>query len=393
MGGPWPPGPPFSYAYVINNDNTADIDISADIFRNTSLQELYICRNKLQTTSAKVFMKPLQAVGTLSKAYNDISDEVANDIATIVSCNTKLNEIKISRNKVQTTGATKLFKALQRINALKYLDLNHSNITEETASVIATIFSFNTDLQELNLGGNHLQPSSIIKIAKGLQKISSLAKFYIDHNNITDEVANDIAAAISCNMNLQELNLGSNNLQTSGAIKIVNSLQTISSLTKLSIDHNNITYEAADDIAAVISCNINLQELNLGNNGLQTSGIISIAKSLHKISSLTKLSIDHNNLTYEAADDIADVISCNVNLQELNLGCNNLQTSGAIKIANSLQTISSLRKLSIDHNYITYEADDIAAVISCNMNLQELNLGNNDLQTSGIVSIAKSFHH
>ena len=114
-------------------------------------------------------MKPLQAVCTLSKlhiAYNDISDKVANDIATIVSCNTKLNEIKISRNKVLTTGAIKLFKALQRINTLKYLDLNHCNITEEAASVIATIFSFKTDLQELNLGGNHLQPSSIIKLLK-----------------------------------------------------------------------------------------------------------------------------------------------------------------------------------------------------------------------------------
>ena len=202
-------------------------------------------------------MKPLQAVCTLSKlhiAYNDISDKVANDIATIVSCNTKLNEIKISRNKVLTTGAIKLFKALQRINTLKYLDLNHCNITEEAASVIATIFSFKTDLQELNLGGNHLQPSSIIKLLK-VYKRFIINKIYIDHSNITqsDEVADDIAAAISCNIHMQELNLGSNNLQTSGAIQIANSLQMISSLTKLSIEHNNLTYQAADDIAAVIS--------------------------------------------------------------------------------------------------------------------------------------------
>ena len=52
-------------------------------------------------------------------------------------------------------------------------------------------------------------------------------------------------------------------------------------------------------------------------------------------------------------------------MQELNLGSNNLQTSGAIKIANSLQMSSSLTKLSIDHNNLTYKAaDDIAALIS-----------------------------
>ena len=380
--------------FITNTDNPADVDVSAVISDNASLQEIHIYNNNLQTTEVEIFTKPLQAIFTLSKlhiGYNNISDEVANDIAIIVSCNTKLNKVEISRNKLQTTGAIKILKSLHTINALKNLDLNHNNITEEAANVIATAVSINTDLQELNLGGNDLQKLGAIKIAKGLQKISSLTKLYIDHSNITDEAADDIAAAISCNIHLQELNLGSNYLQTSGTIKIVKSLQKISSLTKLYINHNYITDDAADDIAAAISCNIHLQELNLGSNNLQSSGTIRIARSLQKISSLTKLCIDHNNITDEAADDIAAAISSNMNLQELNLGGNDLQTSGIIKIAKSLQKMLCLTKLYIDYNNITDEAaDDIAAAISSNMNLQELNLGGNDLQTSGIIKIAKS---
>ena len=380
--------------FITNSDNPAHVDISAVISDNASLQEIYIYSNNLQTTEVEIFTKSLRAICTLSKlhvGYNYISDEVANDIAIIVSCNKELNKVEISRNKLQITGATKILKSLHTINALKNLDLNHSNITEEAANVIATAFSFNTDLQVLNLGGNDLQKLGAIKIAKGLQKISSLTKLYIDHNNITDKAADDIAAAISCNIHLQELNLGSNNLQSSGTIRIARSLQKISSLTKLYIDHNNITDEAADDIAAAISSNMNLQELNLGGNDLQTSGIIKIAKSLQKMLSLTKLYIDHNNITDESADDIAAAISSNMNLQELNLGRNNLQSSGTIRIARTLQKNSSLRKLYIDHNKITDEAaDDIAAAISCNIHIQELNLGSNNLQSSGTIRIARS---
>ena len=38
---------------------------------------------------------------------------------------------------------------------------------------------------------------------KGLQKISSLTKLYIDHNNIGDEAADDIVSVIWCNPGLK----------------------------------------------------------------------------------------------------------------------------------------------------------------------------------------------
>ena len=380
--------------FICDNNIAAD-DVAAVISGDRCLQELYICRNSMQTSDAEAIVKALQGICTLKKLHfgdNKISDEAANDIAAVVSCNTKLNVIEISGSKLQTTGTIKIMKGLQGIYTLKKLYLNNNKFTEEAADDIATAISWNVDLQELNLGGNNLQALGTVKITRSLQKISSLTKLYINQNNITHEAADDIATAISYNNNLEELNLGSNNLQTSGTVKIARSLQKISSLTKLYINHNNVTDEAADDIAAAISCNIHLQELNLGSNYLQASGIIKIAKSLQqKILSLTKLYINHNNITYEAADDIAAVILCNIDLQELNLGSNNLQTSGTIKIARSLQRISSLRKLCINHNNITHEAaDDIAAAISCNTKLQKFDISGNDLQTAGAIKIVKA---
>ena len=59
-------------------------------------------------------------------------------------------------------------------------------------------------------------------------------------------------------------------------------------------------------------------------------------KASQRIYTLKKLYLNNNNITEEAADDIATVISCNIHLQELKLGNNNLQTSGIIKVARSL---------------------------------------------------------
>ena len=355
------------------------------IYSNAQLQEICLNGNNLQINATVKIAKALYCIRPVSCGNNNLTNDTTNSTAAISTVT--------SDNSLEITGSTVTAKAvsLHNVVPLTKFYISNNNVTDEATDDIATAISCNSNLQELNLGSNNLQTSGTIKVARSLQGISSLTKLYINHNNITHEAAEDIGTAISCNIHLQELNLGSNNLQTSGTIKIAKSLQRISSLTKLYINHNNITHEAAEDIGTAISCNIHLQELNLGSNNLQTSGTIKIAKSLQRISSLTKLYINHNNITHEAAEDIGTAISCNIHLQELNLGSNNLQTSGTIKVAKSLQRISSLRKLYINHNNIAHEAaDDIAAAISNNNNMQELNLGSNNLQTSGTLRIAKS---
>ena len=91
----------------------------------------------------------------------------------------------------------------------------------------------------------------------------SLTKLHIANANISDEAADDIAAVVSCNIHLQEFDISGNNLRALGAVKTVKSLQKISTLTKLYISNNKITYKAAYDIAAAISCNNKLQDIDI----------------------------------------------------------------------------------------------------------------------------------
>ena len=85
---------------------------------------------------------------------------------------------------------------------------------------------------------------------------------------------------------------------------------------------NSITDEAADNIAAAICSNFQLQEFSISSNLLTKSGDIIIAKALEKISTLTKLYINHNQINDEAALHIGRVIRYNHDLKEVSISGN-----------------------------------------------------------------------
>ena len=380
--------------YNINNKNVDKL--AAVLHHNPQLQELHLNRNKLQTNNAIKIIKALHSVVTLKKfslCDNDITDKAADDIAAAIHCNTKLEELDLSGNDLRAEYVIKIAVALQSIVTLTKLNISNNNITCTAANAIAVAITHNTHLQEFIISGNGLGVLGTTMIARSLQKISTLTKLHIANNNISDEAADDIAAVVSCNVHLQEFDISGNCLQAIGATMIARNLQEISTLTKLYINNNKITDEA-DHIAAAISCNTGLQELNINGNDFKTSGAITIAKSLQKVSTLTKLYMDSNNITYEAADDISAAISFNPHLKEFTIARNNLQTLGAMKIAEGLQNITTLTKLHLHVNNITqHAADDIAAAISCNTQLEELDVSGNDLQEIGVVKIAKTLQH
>ena len=359
--------------------------IAAVVSDNSKIQNLDLDDVNLQTIC---IFKTL-SIANLQVKNNISSTEAAESIVPTISCDLLLQELDISEKSFLIATFT---KALQSIFIFKKLYINNK-ITEEAADDIAAAFSFSSQLKVFDISGRYVKTPSMIKIAEALQQISTLQQFYIN-DNITDKAADNIAAAIRSNTQLKEFCFSKNNLQSIGAIKIAKALQNISSLTKLTINDNHITDEAADDIAAAIYNNIELQELNVSKNNLRSTGIIKIAKALKDVSSLTKLNVSDNHITDEAADDIAAAIYSNIKLQELNVSKNNLQSAGIIKIAEALKNISTLTKLYINNNHITNNAAyDIATVFPCNAQLQELDISNNWFQATGIMVMASALQN
>jgi len=276
----------------------------------------------------------------------------------------------------------------ETIKGLKTLDLEYSNIGEEAASKLAAALHHNDVMRQLWLRGNLLCDGKANLILSSLKHQSTLIVLDLSFNNITSRSCSGIAAVINSNHFLEQLWLDGNSLLSNGIITIANALKCHSRLKLLSLSNNGITDDAAAEISEIIANNISLEDLSLGNNQLKSSGICKMATALIKMERLRKLDLFNNLLTKEAADDLAAVIKNSV-IQELYLGNNMLETTGIIKILEAAKNISSLRVLTLSNNSVTKEAAScICEVLIINYSLGILLVGGNDLQTDGVVQIA-----
>ena len=382
---------------VSHNGITDEIanDLAEILSHNVGLKELDLSYNCLHATGAMTIFKGMKSIWHLSKfnvSHNGITDEIANDLAEILSHNVGLKELDLSYNCLHATGAMTIFKGMKSIWHLSKFNISHNNITDEVTADLVEILSQNAELTELDFSYNCLQATSVTTILKEMRSILHLSKFNISHNNITDEVKDDLAKVLSQNIGLKELDLSYNYLQTAGAVAVFKGMDSILQLSKFSISHNAITDKAADLLAGILSQNVELKELDLSFNCLQATGATIVCKGMRTLTNLTKLNISNNNISSgEAAHDIAAVLSQNKSLEELDLSFNNLGASGAVRIFQKIKGFTSLIKLNIGSiRMADFAADNIATVLNTNINLKELDLSYNNIQTVGAVQIFKN---
>ena len=366
--------------------------ISSLLLNNLNLRTLVLNNTMLQTTEFVKIAEGLKNTSLLKVfdiSCNNIDDQAADCIANILSHNTNLQDLCLDGNKLGIEGTLPVVIAekLKSMETLTHLSLCNNNITHEASDDIAAVILKNTVLHTLILSYNNLQSIGAIKIAGSLQNTSCLRILNMSNNGISSEAASYIAAMLSCNSKLEELYLGENKLQNTGAVKIAEALQNTSSLKAFCISNNDIGCQV-DDITTFLLNNANLQTLLINDNGLQTIGAVKIAIGLQNTSCLRIVNMSSNNIGFEAANDIAGFLLHNHNLEELYLGENNLQIMGIRKITEALQNISTLKVFCVSNNNISCEVDEIAYALLNNIHLQKLLLNNNNLQTIGAIKIA-----
>ena len=373
---------------VINlggNNLTAHVaeDLATIVKNNSGLEELYLSNNGLKT-SASVIFKALKKKSNLRILHLNntlMTEEVAEDLAAAIRNNSSLEQLCLESNRLGLS-AVMILQALQEHSRLKVLDLDDNNLTAHVAKDLATIVKNNSGLEELYLSNNGLKTSASV-ILKALKEKSNLRILHLNNTLMTEEVAEDLAAAIRHNTSLEQLCLESNRSGLS-AVMILQALQEHSRLKGLNLDDNNLTAHVAEDLATIVKNNSGLEELYLSNNGLKTSASV-IFKALKKKSNLIILHLNNTLMTEEVAEDLATVLRNNSSLEQLCIGSNRLGLS-AVVILQALQEHSRLKVLDLgDNNLTTHVAKDLATIVKTNSDLEELYLSNNSLKTSASV--------
>ena len=379
---------------VIGNmdiNEEASIAVASAIANNLKMFYLEIVNCHLQNEAACQIITALRnisSLGTLILENNNFSKDTTDDLATAVSVNCRLKKLKLANNNLQH-HAVVLTQALSQVKSLTDLDLSNNNMTDKVVDALALAIENNSSLQRVNLRGNALRTNGIMKIAQSLSWNSRLKVLDICNNQITEDAADAIAIAFLSNTSLEELYLDNNSLAL-GVKTLSATLKEISTLKILDLDNNNVPDDAADQLAAVVCNNKNLEKIFLMNNNLKL-GAMKIFWALSKITTLTVLNLSKNGMTEMVACSLAAAIESNRSLTTIKLSSNKLQTQGIITISQSLRKLSSLQVLHIDDNQITKAAaNDIASVVLSNScHLKELYLDDNDLQ-DGMIEIANA---
>ena len=376
-----------------NMTGEAAEDLASVIKNNSNLEQLGLANNDLKTSSVLVLqaLKEISKLKDLNLNDNNITDQAAEDLASVIKNNSNLEQLYLANNDLKTSSVL-ILQALKENSKLTVLNLNDNNMTGEAAEDLASVIKNNSNLEWLYLANNDLKTSSVL-ILQALKENSKLTVLNLNDNNMTGEAAEDLASVIKNNSNLEQIGLANNDLKTSSVL-ILQALKENSKLKALNLNGNNMTGEAAEDLASVTKNNSNLEQLYLANNDLKTSSVL-ILQALKENSKLTVLNLNDNNMTGEAAEDLASVIKCNSNLEWLYLGYNNLKASGVL-ILRALQKNTKLKVLNLNNNGMTGKvAEDIAGVIKNNSNLEELYLSNNNFNTSGVLILQalKSITH
>ena len=370
----------------------------------TALSAVINSNPTLEKVSVKFDNLPSSACGKIFQALSNVrhlkhfrfcdgqvtTKEAIDQLYKVIANNPSLEVVNLRNNKLQNLGVKALAKAFKNICHLKLLALNGNQIDEEAADDIASIIANNVKIEKLLLYNNALKSEGIYKVCQAMKCHANLKVFRIGQNYIQEEAADDIAEVINHNPLLKVVDIANNRLLTNGVMKITRWLEKI---TNLNLKENNITCteKLAAYIAKSFTNNTYLKVLHLDNNNFSVSDVSIIAEAINKVTGLKVLTVSNTGFT---ADNISTMITNNLLLEILDIGDNKLESEGISHISKALMKLSHLRELGLYGNEITDDAaGDIAGVISRLPVLEKLWLSSNAFGVVGMRNICKSLQH
>ena len=356
-----------------------------DILKTAPLIELDLSDNPALTTiGATLVSTELKTLQILNLRNCGITENTSNDFTLALSTLTNLRELDISYNQFTSDSIFRFFEGLNNTQ-IQVLKLNGCK-TIWNKKEQRDFFPNKTKIFHLELSGTSFPISSILKYTSGLQIIDISRCLYVN-----DEEAKRLSDGISSNPSLKKLDISYNDLTTGGAIQIVRALQNFRTLQSFAINNCKIRDNASRFIAAAISLNLQLVELNISWNALTGIGAISIIQSLKKISHLQVLKAAGCGLTEKEAEELANMLSDKTSLKELDLSWNELKAEGISVVIKALCTVVSLKVLKIDNCNITDKAAHVIATnIAKHYALMELDISHNDFTPAGVGIVVKS---
>ena len=386
---------------LLNSNSSAVSDLITLISNNSSIETLYMPTCILSDLNIKaLFLSLSNASQTLLKFVdlnsNQITDEMADCVAVMMSNSSKLDQLKFSNLVLEESGFEKLKSYLPKFKGLNNLCITGCKITDENAEIISTLINNNQSIENLkicNFVPTHVRNiQSLFNAMRSLKNLLVLS-FVYNHLTVPLDEMDDLITMISVNMKLKAIGLGGCALLESNVIAIM----------KAVIYPQNITHLKLEHIPLSILFIMTLSDLQIGSSGLEqltlsnckiTGEELSYWKGISDMSKLKYLNLSKNPISILGAELIQNMITKARQLQYLNLSSCSIQPEKLDQIIIQLKDINSLQYLNINDSKLSDEsASKLIAVVIKNARIQQFHFSNCNLKGSQVTDLFNVFKH
>ena len=362
-------------------DNSTELETL--LLRDCSLSRATICviANSL---------KNITTLKVLSLSWNNITEVTANNIATIIQCNTGLVEVCLDGS---LQPFNQISTAIKKLN-LKLLHLDYKLITEESNYELRNLVINKSKLECLVLKNYLLQVAGIMMFEPTSRSIKSLIIAKLKANALVTQDPSTSALSLVDENKIIVYWSQDNILASTGILRVINAFKDVTSIIMINDTFNDYTDEDADEIIASLASFTKLEELLFALKGYSTTFFKSVFDSLNTLTTIRSFDLAGNKIPKNATAKLTALLMNNNNIQKLHLNHCMLTTSPVKELTNSLKTHSNINALCFHNNIINDildVANDIGEILLKNQHMEKFYVGENKLHERGIIKILAAF--
>jgi Ran GTPase-activating protein (RanGAP) involved in mRNA processing and transport len=276
-------------------------------------------------TSIANALKVTTSMTSLSTAYNNISGDAAQQLASTV----------LAKPNLENFSGIPL-KEL-RADSLTTLELSGKGLRIPEAIVLADLLgSVSPSVTECNLRDNKLGVEGWTIVFNALRDstTSKIATWNLSSEGLGPEIAKPLAEYISVTASLTSVR--------------TSALLLMPACTSTHVSHP--PYPSRLCLSLSFSC----AQLNLRYNKLGPEGAAALAPAIAVCASMTKIWVRNNQLGNEGATILCDALreSTVTKVQELDLAGNRIGPEGAKAVAAMAAVVASMTRLDVRGNYL-----------------------------------------
>ena len=321
-------------------------------------------RNNITSKSIQLFVSTplqiLQDMTVLLLHHNKLDNNACDLLAKAVPPMSRLEELWLSYNPIESGGAVELIRALCG-SGLKQLWLVSTGIGLPDCEALCELLKASDSLRNLHVDCNSLSSESVASIIAGLSHNSCLEDLDISNSHFSMANVHSLAFQVLNDKSKHTLTLRLEDchISSEGAITLGAALCKNTTLKYLNLSKNPIGkyLKGVTAVAKMFVENETLKELRLHDCQISGQGACELAAALSKNTTLEILNLDCNLIGAEGTFSISDMLQYNTSLIELHLCDDSVGEEGVHQLINKLKHNQTLRKLRLPEKYKSVPSD------------------------------------